>query len=199
MNKRFCSITSTISLLALALLTAPGCALIGLEEEEEETTTVATGSLSDIEGTWAKACGTNESFGKTVETITVVESSQMLVYEIQTFDNSDSSCSTAQFSWTMTIANLVAGSQGTLNNGSKGYGLAGTYLYYFLTPHVSDAYLAGVGTICGLGSWTSGQPKSLFGSECADFNATDSTDGWGYSLSGNDLYFNTTNSTFTKQ
>jgi len=200
MNKRFCSITSTIALLALALLTAPGCALIGLEEEEEETTTVATGSLSDIEGTWVKACGTNESFGKTVETITVVESSQMLVYEIQTFDNSDSSCGTPQFTWTLTTGNLVAGSQGTLNNGSKGYGLEGTYLYYTLTPNVSDSYLAGLSTsICGLDSWTSGQAKSLIGSTCARFSAGDPTDGWAYSLSGNDLYFNATSSTFTKQ
>ena len=198
MFRKFFSIGSTICLFAIATLISPGCALIGLEEEEEETTTVATGSLSDIEGTWVKACGTNESFGTTVETITVVESSQMLVHEIQTFDDSDSSCSTAQFTWTMTIANLVAGSQGTLNNGSKGYGLEGTYLYYTLTPNVSDTFLTGF-TTCGLGSWTSGQPKSLFGSECADFNATDSTDGWGYSLSGNDLYFNATNSTFTKQ
>ena len=39
MNKKLCSITSTISLLALALFTAPGCALLGLEEEEEETET----------------------------------------------------------------------------------------------------------------------------------------------------------------
>ena len=49
MSRKFFSIGSAIYILALAMVTSPGCALLGLEEEETYTQT--HGSLFDLQGT----------------------------------------------------------------------------------------------------------------------------------------------------
>ncbi len=46
----------TLIAVLILLFATSNCALIGLEEEEEETETAETGSIDDLQGTWAKSC-----------------------------------------------------------------------------------------------------------------------------------------------
>ena len=46
----------TLIAVLILLFATSNCALIGLEEEEEETETAETGSIDDLQGTWAVSC-----------------------------------------------------------------------------------------------------------------------------------------------
>ena len=108
----------------MATATSPGCALIGLEEEEEEeeTTTVATGSLSDVAGTWVSSCVSDGSGN--YETKTVIFSGTDFTYQSRAFN--DSSCADPRYLVQWTYNNMSAGAQTTLNDGTSGYGFSGT-------------------------------------------------------------------------
>jgi len=199
MNKRFCSITSTISLLALALLTAPGCALLGLEEEEEETTTVATGSLSDIEGTWASSCA-SDGRGN-YETKTVIFSGTDFTYQSRAFN--DSSCADPRYLVQWTYNNMSAGAQTTLNDGTSGYGFSGTVNAVSWTIQSSSlvtAFNSGSGT-CGKTDWTLNVAGDVTGvADCggSDISPQGTAYADKYKVSGTSLTLNNLGS-FTKQ
>ena len=199
MNKRFCSITSTISLLALALLTAPGCALLGLEEEEEETTTVATGSLSDIEGTWASSCASDGSGN--YETKTVIFSGTDFTYQSRAFN--DSSCADPRYLVQWTYDDMSAGAQTTLDDGNSGYGLSGTVNAVSWTVQSSSlvtAFNSGSGT-CGKTDWTLNVAGDVTGvADCggSDISPQGTAYADKYKVSGTSLTLNNLGS-FTKQ
>ena len=193
MNKRFCSITSTIALLALALLTAPGCALIGLEEEEEETTTVATGSLSDVEGTWVASCDSD------LKTQTVQFSGTTLTYSTTQYVSN--SCSSPRWSTSFVVSSLSAGSETTIN-GQKGYNFTGKTQSNTLTPaDSSSASTLNTMLYCGVTSWQANVAISLAGKDCGNgiqsANGSDYADK--YSVSGTSLTLNNISGTFIKQ
>ena len=121
MFRKFSSIGSTICLLALTTVTSTGCSLLGLEEEEE-TTTVATGSLSDVAGTWASSCASDGSGN--YQTRTVIFSGTNFTNELRSFN--DSSCTDSRFLIQSTYNNMSAGAQTSLNDDTSGYGLSGT-------------------------------------------------------------------------
>ena len=193
MNKRFCSITSTIALLALALLTAPGCALIGLEEEEEETTTVATGSLSDVEGTWVASCDSD------LKTQTVQFSGTTLTYSTTQYVSN--SCSSPRWSTSFVVSSLSAGSETTIN-GQKGYNFTGKTQSNTLTPaDSSSASALNTMPYCGVTNWQANVAVSLAGKDCGDgiqsANGSDYADK--YRVSGTSLTLNNISGTFIKQ
>jgi len=193
MNKRFCSITSTIALLALALLTAPGCALIGLEEEEEETTTVATGSLSDVEGTWVASCDSD------LKTQTVQFSGTTLTYSTTQYVSN--SCSSPRWSTSFVVSSLSAGSETTIN-GQKGYNFTGKTQSNTLTPaDSSSASTLNTMLYCGVTSWQANVAVSLAGKDCGNgiqsANGSDYADK--YRVSGTSLTLNNISGTFIKQ
>ena len=193
MNKRFCSITSTIALLALALLTAPGCALIGLEEEEEETTTVATGSLSDVEGTWVASCDSD------LKTQTVQFSGTTLTYSTTQYVSN--SCSSPRFSTSFVVSSLSAGSETTIN-GQKGYNFTGKTQSNTLTPaDSSSASALNTMQYCGVTNWQANVAVSLAGKDCGNgiqsANGSDYADK--YRVSGTSLTLNNISGTFIKQ
>ena len=193
MNKRFCSITSTIALLALALLTAPGCALIGLEEEEEETTTVATGSLSDVEGTWVASCDSD------LKTQTVQFSGTTLTYSTTQYVSN--SCSSPRWSTSFVVSSLSAGSETTIN-GQKGYNFTGKTQSNTLTPaDSSNASTLNTMLYCGFTSWQANVAVSLAGKDCGNgiqsANGSDYADK--YRVSGTSLTLNNISGTFIKQ
>jgi len=193
MNKRFCSITSTIALLALALLTAPGCALIGLEEEEEETTTVATGSLSDVEGTWVASCDSD------LKIQTVQFSGTTLTY--LTTQYLSSGCTSPRWSTSFVVSSLSAGSETTIN-GQKGYNFTGKTQSNTLTPADSSS-ASTLNTIpyCGVTNWQANVAVSLAGKDCGNgiqsANGSDYADK--YRVSGTSLTLNNISGTFIKQ
>ena len=121
MFRKFFSIGSSICLLALTTLISPGCALLGLEEEEEKTETTKTGSLSDLEGTWATSCASD---GSNYETRTLIFSGTGFTHQQRAFN--DSSCTDPRYLVQWTYNNMSAGAQTTLNDGTSGYGLSGT-------------------------------------------------------------------------
>ena len=116
MLRKFFSTVSTICVLALATLISPGCPLLGLEEEE--TTTVTTGSLFDLQGTWVSSCYANESYDKKS---TVVFS--RTAYTESTTDCPDSLCDDSNKRYTLihTPKNVIAGNHTRLSDGSAGY------------------------------------------------------------------------------
>ena len=116
MFRKFFSTGSTNCVLALAKLISPGCTLLG--PEEEETTTVTTGSLFDLQGTWVSSCYANESYYKKS---TVVFSATD--YTESTTDYPDSSCADSNKCYTLihTRNNVSVGNQTTLSDGSVGY------------------------------------------------------------------------------
>ena len=161
MNKRFCSITSTIALLALALLTAPGCALIGLEEEEE-TTTVATGSLSELEGTWNSNC---ISDGSNYDKHTLSLSGTNLTVTQTSYE--DSSCSTGRISFEYNYTNVAAGTAINLSNGNSGWGISGTVQSLNVTPLSSDmTNTMNSISFCGLSTWQLNTASNAQGLDC---------------------------------
>ena len=200
MLRKFFSIGPTICVLALATVFSPGCALLGLEEEEEETTTVATGSLSDIEGTWSACIADTSDGDSTKYTVTFSQSSRTQTRVQQTY--SDLACSSADYwTWTWTMENLTAGSQGTLNNGSVGYSLSSTVQSITLMPSTGVSNLSSYdGLVCAQNGWSGGVAKNIAGQSCVgSINQGDAVTVEGYSLSGNTLYLNTFNQTLTKE
>ena len=151
MFRKFFSTGSTICVLALATLISPGCALLGLEEEEE-TTTVATGSLSDVAGTWASSCVQSDG-SSSYETRTVIFSGTDFTYQFRSFN--DSSCTDPRFLLQSTYNNMSAGAQTTLSDGTSGYGLSCTVNAVSLTAQSSSlisTFNSGSG-VCGKTDW----------------------------------------------
>jgi len=193
MNKKLCSITSTISLLALALFTAPGCALLGLEEEEEETETTKTGSLSDVEGTWVASCDSD------LKTQTVQFSGTTLTYSTTQYVSN--SCSSPRWSTSFVVSSLSAGSETTIN-GQKGYNFTGKTQSNTLTPaDSSSASTLNTMLYCGVTSWQANVAISLAGKDCGNgiqsANGSDYADK--YRVSGTSLTLNNISGTFIKQ
>ena len=147
MFRKFFSTGSTICVLALATLILPGCALLWLEEEE--TTTVTTGSLFDLQGTWVSSCYANESYYKKS---TVVFSGTD--YTESTTDYPDSSCDDSNKRYTLihTQNNLSAGNQTTLSDGSVGYFITATAVSSTWTPQDNSLLSAFNAGICGITS-----------------------------------------------
>jgi len=193
MNKKLCSITSTISMLALALFTAPGCALLGLEEEEEETETTKTGSLSDVEGTWVATCDSD------LKIQTVQFSGTTLTYS--TTQYLSSGCSSPRWSTSFVVSSLSAGSETTIN-GQKGYNFTGKTQSNTLTPaDSSSASTLNTMLYCGVTSWQAGVEVSVAGKDCGgntqSANGSDYADK--YRVSGTSLTLNNISGTFIKQ
>ena len=200
MNKKLCSITSTISMLALALFTAPGCALLGLEEEEE-TTTVVTGSLSDVAGTWASSCASDGSGA--YETRTLIFSGTGFTHQQRAFN--DSSCTDPRYLVQWTYNTMSAGAQTTLNDGTSGYGLSGTVDAVSWTVQSSSlvtAFNSGSGT-CGKTDWTLNVAGDITGvANCGGSDVPSQGAAYAdkYRVSGTNLYLNNlSGKTFTKQ
>ena len=199
MFKKFFSIGSTICVLALVALISPGCALLGLEEEEE-TTTVATGSLSDIEGTWVSSCYANGSYYKK-STVVILGTD----FTESTTDYPDSSCADSNKRYTLihTQNNLSAGNQTTLSDGSVGYFMTSTAVSSTWTPQDNSLLSAFNAGVCGITSWQLNQAMDVTGLDCGSngsFLSQGDANSGTYSVSGNSLKFgNLINVTFTKQ
>ena len=197
MSRKFFSIGSTICLLALTIITSPGCALLGLEEEEE-TTTVATGSLSDVAGTWASSCAQS---GSSYETRTVIFSGTDFTYQSRSF--TDSSCADPRYLVQRTYNNMSAGAQTTLDNGTSGYGLSGTVNAVSWTIQSSSlvtTFNSGSGT-CGKTDWTLNVAGDITGvANCGGSDQPTQGTAYGdkYKVSGTSLTLNNLGS-FTKQ
>ena len=199
MFRKFFSIGSTICLLSLAILISPGCALIGLEEEEEETETTKTGSLSDVEGTWASSCASDGSGN--YETKTIIFSGTDFTYQSRAFN--DSSCADPRYLVQWTYNNMSAGAQTTLNDGTSGYGLSGTVNAVSWTVQSSSlvtAFNSGSGT-CGKTDWTLNVAADITGvANCGggDISSQGTAYADKYKVSGTSLSLNNFGS-FTKQ
>ena len=151
MFRKFFSIGSTICLLAIATLISPGCALIGLEEEEEETETTKTGSLSDVEGTWASSCA-SDGYGD-YETKTLIFSGTDFTYQYRAFN--DSSCTDPRYLVQWTYNNMSAGAATVFDSGFGGYKLSGTVNAVSWTVQSSSlvSYFNST-SACGKTDWT---------------------------------------------
>jgi len=163
MFRKFFSVGSAISVLALATMTSPGCALLGLEEEEE-TTTVATGSLSELEGTWNSSC-ILASDGSTYDKHTVSLSGTNLTSTTTSYQ--DSSCSTSRFSTEYAYTNVAAGTAINLSNGNSGWGISGTVQSVNLTP-LSSTITNSLNSAsnCGLSTWQLNTAYNAQGLDC---------------------------------
>ena len=199
MFKKFFSIGSAVCLLALATLISPGCALLGLEEEEEETETTKTGSLSDLEGTWASSCASDGSGN--YETRTVIFSGTDFTYQSRAFN--DSSCTDSRYLVQWTYNTMSAGAQTTLDDGTSGYGLSGTVNAVSWTVQSSSlvtAFNSGSGT-CGKTDWTLNVAGDITGvANCggSDIPSQGTAYADKYKVSGTSLTLNNLGS-FTKQ
>lgn len=200
MFRKFFSIGPTICVLALATVTSPGCALIGLEEEEE-TTTVATGSLSDVAGTWASSCASDGSGA--YETRTLIFSGTGFTHQQRAFN--DSSCTDPRYLVQWTYNTMSAGAQTTLNDGTSGYGLSGTVDAVSWTVQSSSlvtAFNSGSGT-CGKTDWTLNVAGDITGvANCGGSDVPSQGAAYAdkYRVSGTNLYLNNlSGKTFTKQ
>ena len=199
MFRKFFSIGPTICVLALATVTSPGCALIGLEEEE--TTTVATGSLSDVAGTWASSCASDGSGA--YETRTLIFSGTGFTHQQRAFN--DSSCTDPRYLVQWTYNTMSAGAQTTLNDGTSGYGLSGTVDAVSWTVQSSSlvtAFNSGSGT-CGKTDWTLNVAGDITGvANCGGSDVPSQGAAYAdkYRVSGTNLYLNNlSGKTFTKQ
>ena len=199
MFRKFFSIGSTTCLLALTTVTSPGCALLGLEEEEE-TTTVATGSLSDVAGTWASSCAQSDG-SSSYETRTVIFSGTDFTYQSRSF--TDSSCADPRYLVQRTYNNMSAGAQTTLDDGTSGYGLSGTVNAVSWTIQSSSlvtTFNSGSGT-CGKTDWTLNVAGDITGvANCGGSDQPTQGPAYGdkYKVSGTSLTLNNLGS-FTKQ
>jgi len=163
MFRKFFSVGSAISVLALATMTSPGCALLGLEEEEE-TTTVATGSLSELEGTWNSSC-ILASDGSTYDKHTLSLSGTNLTSTTTSYQ--DSSCSTSRFSTEYAYTNVAAGTAINLSNGNPGWGISGTVQSLNVTPLSSDmTNTMNSISFCGLSTWQLNTASNAQGLDC---------------------------------
>ena len=199
MFRKFFSVGSAICLLALATLISPGCALLGLEEEEEETETTKTGSLSDLEGTWATSCASD---GSNYETRTLIFSGTGFTHQQRAFN--DSSCIDPRYLVQWTYNNMSAGAQTTLNDGTSGYGLSGTINAVSWTVQSSSllSYFNSSST-CGKTDWTLNVAGDITGvANCggSDLPSQGAAYADKYRVSGTNLYLNSQGgTTFTKQ
>ena len=198
MFRKFFSIGSTICLLALATLISPGCALLGLEEEEEETETTKTGSLSDLEGTWASSCASDGSGN--YETRTVIFSGTDFTHQQGSFN--DSSCTDPRYLTQWTYNTMSAGAQTTLDDGTSGYGLSGTVNAVTVTVQssslISTFNTAGV---CSKTDWTLNVAGDVTGAaSCLGSDQPSAGAAYAdkYKVSGTSLNLNNLGS-FTKQ
>ena len=197
MFRKFFSIGPTICVLALAAVISPGCALIGLEEE---TTPVATGSLSDIEGTWVSSCYANGSYYKK-STVVILGTD----FTESTTDYPDSSCADSNKRYTLihTQNNVIAGNHTRLSDGSAGYFITSTWVKSTWTPQDNSLLSAFNAGICGITSWQLNQAMDVTGLDCGSsgsFRSQGDVNSGTYSFSGNSLKFgNLINVTFTKQ
>ena len=196
MFRKFFSIGSTTCLLALTTVTSPGCALLGLEEEEE-TTTVATGSLSDVAGTWASSCAQS---GSSYETRTVIFSGTDFTYQLRSF--TDSSCTDPRFLVQLIYNNMSAGAQTTLDDGTSGYGLSSTVNAVSLTVQ-SNSLISTFNSsgVCGKSDWTLNVAGDVTGAaNCLGSDQPTQGTAYGdkYKVSGTSLTLNNLGS-FTKQ
>ena len=201
MFKKFFSIGSAVCLLALATLISPGCALLGLEEEEEETETTKTGSLSDLEGTWASSCASDGSGN--YETRTVIFSGTDFTHQQGSFN--DSSCTDPRYLVQWTYNTMSAGAQTTLDDGTSGYGLSGTVNAVSWTVQSSSlvtAFNSGSGT-CGKTDWTLNVAGDITGvANCGGSDVPSQGAAYAdkYRVSGTNLYLNNlSGTTLTKQ
>ena len=162
MFRKFFSIGSTTCLLALTTVTSPGCALLGLEEEEEETTTVATGSLSELVGTWNSNC---ISDGSNYDKHTLSLSGTNLTTTQTSYQ--DSSCSTSRYSAEYTYANVAAGTAINLSDGNSGWGISGTQQSLNITP-LSSTMTNTMNSVsyCGLSTWQLNTASNAQGLDC---------------------------------
>ena len=199
MFRKFFSVGHTICVLALATVTSPGCALLGLEEEEEEkTTTVATGSLSDVAGTWVSSCVSDGSGN--YETKTVIFSGTDFTYQSRAFN--DSSCADPRYLVQWTYNNMSAGAQTTLNDGTSGYGFSGTVNAVSWTVQSSSlvSYFNS-SSACGKTDWTLNVAGDVTGvANCGggDIPSQGTAHADKYKVSGTSLTLNNLGS-FTKQ
>ena len=199
MFRKFFSVGSAICLLALATLISPGCALLGLEEEEEETETTKTGSLSDLEGTWATSCASD---GSNYETRTLIFSGTGFTHQQRAFN--DSSCTDPRYLVQWTYNNMSAGAQTTLNDGTSGYGLSGTINAVSWTVQSSSllSYFNSSST-CGKTDWTLNVAGDITGvADCggSDMPSQGAAYTDKYRVSGTSLYSNNlSGTTFIKQ
>ena len=198
MFRKFFSTGSTICVLALATLISPGCALLGLEEEEE-TTTVATGSLSDVAGTWASSCVQSDG-SSSYETRTVIFSGTDFTYQLRSF--TDSSCTDPRFLVQSMYNNTSAGAQTTLDDGTSGYGLSSTVNAVSLTVQ-SNSLISTFNSsgVCGKSDWTLNVAGDVTGvANCLGSDQPTQGTAYGdkYKVSGTSLTLNNLGS-FTKQ
>ena len=199
MFRNFFSVGSAVCLLALAMLISPGCALLGLEEEEEETETTKTGSLSDLEGTWATSCASD---GSNYETRTLIFSGTGFTHQQRAFN--DSSCTDPRYLVQWTYNNMSAGAQTTLNDGTSGYGLSGTINAVSWTVQSSSllSYFNSSST-CGKTDWTLNVAGDITGvADCggSDMPSQGAAYTDKYRVSGTSLYLNNlSGTTFIKQ
>ena len=203
MSRKFFSIGSAIYILALAMVTLPGCALIGLEEEETYTQT--HGSLFYLQGTWVSGCYANGSYYKKS---TVVFSGTD--YTESTTDYPDSSCADSSKRYTLihTQSNVIAREHTTLSDGSAGYFITSTWVKSTWTPQDSGLISAfnsanGGSGLCGINSWQLNQAMDVTGLDCGssgNFASQGDANTYKYSVSGNSLKLDHFISiTFTKQ
>ena len=201
MFRKFFSIGPTICVLALATVTSPGCALLGLEEEEE-TTTVATGSLSELEGTWNSNC-ILASDGSNYDKYTLSLSGTNLTSTQTSYE--DSSCSTGRFSTEYTYTNVAAGTAINLSDGNAGWGISGTQQSLNVTP-LSSTMTNTMNSIsyCGLSTWQLNTASNAQGLDCGSGASPTQGSAWSsrYRVSGTTLTVqvsNTVTRDYTKQ
>jgi len=169
-----------IALLFLIFATS-GCALIGLEEEEEETETAETGSIDDLQGTWALSC-TDKLTARIVISGTNYTGTATSYLE--------DPCVNPVVTVTASLNNLSPGTKTTLVDGSNGYFLTGAYTSITYTPLSEDAvtsfnYLS----YCGINSWTINTSSEVSNKTCGDSvnPKLGSTTTGKYRISGNKL------------
>jgi len=149
----------TMIALLLLIFATSGCALIGLEEEEE-TETAETGSMDDLQGTWAISC-TDRTTQLASFSGTNLTSTATLYW--------DDTCVNASYILSQSVNNLSPGAKTTLADGTEGYSLSGTYQSLTITPldDLTTSALNFAG-LCEINSWQTNVASDISNKTCGD-------------------------------